>query len=65
MARPEYQNRVVMERQELIEKIDKLTDFMKGGVFVGLDEDEQDRLSRQHVIMLEYSNILAERIVHF
>jgi hypothetical protein len=60
-----HQQRVVTEREELIHKLDKLTEFLKGDFFKTLPTDEQERLTRQHGIMEQYSNVLAERIVHF
>ena len=60
-----HQQRVVAEREELVHKIDKLTEFLKGDTFKSLPADEQDRLNRQLAIMEQYSNVLAERIVHF
>jgi hypothetical protein len=60
-----HQQRVVAEREELIHKLDKLTEFLKGDLFRTLPTDEQERLTRQHGIMAQYANVLAERIVHF
>ena len=61
----EFQKRVVEEKKELDIKRDKLTEFLKGDTFKNLSEEEQDRLNRQLLVMEEYSNILAERIVNF
>lgn len=60
-----HQQRVVAEREELVHKYEKLTEFLKGDIFKTLSEDEQWRLRRQHTAMGEYVSILAERIVHF
>lgn len=60
-----HQQRVVAERDELNAKFDKLTEFLKGDLFKSLPADERERLTRQHAIMEQYSNVLAERIVHF
>ena len=60
-----HQMRVIEERRELNVKLDKLVEFLKGTIFQSLPTDEQERLSRQCGVMQEYSNILAERIVHF
>lgn len=60
-----YQERVLEERQQLVDKFDKLTSFLKGNIFHTLPSDEQDRLTRQHGIMEQYANVLAERIVNF
>ena len=60
-----YQQRVVVEKQGLDEKIDRLIAFMGARAFSGLTEAEQDRLRRQLGAMSEYSAILGERISCF
>jgi hypothetical protein len=60
-----HQERVVEEKKELDSKRDKLTEFIKGKLFDSLPSDEQERLIRQFRIMEQYSDVLAERIVHF
>jgi uncharacterized protein (DUF169 family) len=60
-----HQERVVVEKKELDEKIEKLTAFKEGEVFAGLPVQEQERLSRQLRAMTEYSEILGERISEF
>jgi hypothetical protein len=60
-----HQLRVVTEREELVIKLDKLTEFLKGDFFGTLPKDEQERLLRQHGIMEQYTNVLAERIANF
>jgi hypothetical protein len=61
-----YQERVVTERDELEEKIEKLVAFMfHSGHFQGIPEREQDLLNRQLEAMREYSSILEERIEGF
>jgi len=60
-----HQQRVVTEREELVHKLDKLTEFLKGDLYRSLSVDERERLARQHGIMEQYSNVLAERIAHF
>lgn len=60
-----HQDRVVKERYELNEKIEKLDAFTKGETFKGVDEKEQARLLKQLDIMRQYSAILAERIEAF
>ena len=60
-----HQQRVVAEREELVHKLDKLIEFLKGDIFKSLPEDEQWRLRRQSNAMREYASVLAERIVHF
>lgn len=61
----DFQQRVIDEKKELDIKRDKLTEFLKGEIFHSLPNDEQSRLSHQAKVMEDYSNILAERIVHF
>lgn len=59
-----HQQRVVTERDELNEKLAKLTTFITGPspIYVGLPDAEKLRLSRQLTYMTEYSNVLDERI---
>ena len=61
-----HQQRVVDEQSELNEKLNKLSDFIKTSpLFEGLPIDEQERLMRQKYYMIEYSDVLAERIAAF
>lgn len=60
-----HEMRVVSEKKELDSKLDKLTEFHKSETFAKLPADEQDRLTRQAVVMGQYSGILAERIAAF
>lgn len=60
-----HQQRVIDERHELIFKVDKLAEFLRGEIFKGLPSDEQERLTRQHRIMSEYDAVLKERIANF
>jgi hypothetical protein len=61
-----HQQRVVDERRELDEKIDKLKAFiMENPIFKTLPTDEQARLNRQCDVMIEYSRILRDRIEAF
>lgn len=61
-----HQERVVVEKRELDEKLDKLKLFIEtNSIFKTLPEDEQHRLNRQFDVMAEYSNILAQRIAVF
>lgn len=61
-----HQQRVVTEKEELDVKVKALTDFLNHStVFPKLPTDEKDRLLRQHATMIDYSNILAERITAF
>ena len=60
-----HQQRVLDEKTELDEKINKLVAFMETRVFDGLCQDEQDRMNRQCEAMLDYSRVLGERITAF
>lgn len=60
-----HQQRVVIEKAELDEKLAKLLVFHGTATFSALHPDEQDRLIRQSVWMGEYSAVLGERIAAF
>jgi hypothetical protein len=60
-----HQERVVVEKHELDEKLDKLGAFLTGKIMHTLPDDEQARLRRQYALMRDYSSILQERIEHF
>ncbi len=60
-----FQERVVEEKRELDDKIQKLTDFIGGTIFTSLDEAERSRLSIQLQHMNGYSEILRQRIAAF
>ena len=63
-----YQERVVVEKKELDEKLAKLKEFCFGSntkIFGSLDPQERDRLEDQYTVMKRYSNILGERIANF
>jgi hypothetical protein len=61
-----HQERVVFEKRELDEKLDKLKAFIEGSpAFKALPEDERSRLNRQFDVMAEYSSILTQRIDAF
>jgi hypothetical protein len=61
-----HQQRVVDEKKELDEKLDKLKAFIETSpIFKGLHQDERGRLNRQFDVMAEYSSILAQRIAEF
>lgn len=60
-----HQWRVVTEKQELDAKRSKLGTFIESATFNTLPLPEQDRLSRQAVLMTQYSDVLAERIAAF
>jgi len=60
-----HQQRVIDEKRDLDERLEKLTAFYSTPIFHGLAESEQSRLLRQGVAMRTYSEILAERIAAF
>lgn len=64
---PPHQQRVVQEKEELDEKLSKLSAFIDSPNFTITvkDEDETARLVCQEEIMKYYSEILAERIASF
>ena len=60
-----HQRRVVVEHAEYVDRINKLQAFIDGPIYKGVDIDEQDRLSKQLVIMVQLRDILAQRIEAF
>lgn len=60
-----HQQRVVDEKSELDDRLNKLTAFFDKPIFAAVPEDEQGRLLRQREIMGQYSQILGERIAAF
>jgi hypothetical protein len=60
-----HQERVVVEKRELDDKLTKLRAFFKAATFTTLPEEEQLRLERQSRLMQEYSDVLGERIAAF
>lgn len=62
-----HQQRVVEEKRELDEKLQKLKAFISSASFTTIvqDADERGRLVCQEEIMKDYSAVLAERIAEF
>lgn len=60
-----FQDRVIIEKEELDDKLSKLSTFLSSVVFASLPEAEQSRLRNQARFMDGYSAILAERIAAF
>lgn len=60
-----YQLRVIQEKKDLDEKLEKLSAFLLNERFLSLPPDEQARLSIQRFCMDGYSKILGERILAF
>ena len=61
----DYQLRVIEERDDLLEKIKKLTTFLMSDASRHVNAEEKDRMWRQLYTMLSYGNILSERIDSF
>lgn len=64
-----HQQRVVDERNELNEKITKLHAFIQdpnpNSIFKNLEEVDQNLLNKQVQLMMNYSDVLLERINRF
>jgi len=60
-----HQQRVVTEKAELDEKLDKLIAFFATPTFGSLPSDEQQRLASQCEYMGKYAVVLGERIAAF
>lgn len=58
----DYQLRVLKEKNELDERIEKLTKFIADDYFNSLSPRDQELLNQQQTIMLEYQNILGQRL---
>ena len=65
MALQPYQQRVVDEKADHDARLSRLTAFIGSDAFASVAPDEQARLERQRVIMLELSTVLGERIAAF
>lgn len=60
-----YQERVVQEKSELVEKTVKLRAFFETPTFAGLGFPERTLLRRQEHYMTQYASVLSERIAAF
>ncbi len=60
-----HQQRVIAERADLQERLDKLTLFINTQAFLGIQYAEQRRLIRQQGLMQELRDVLDERIAAF
>ena len=60
-----HQQRVVAERNELEEKLKKLTTFRLGPIHASLSHQERELLAEQAAAMTLYSSVLARRILLF
>lgn len=62
---PEYQQRVIQERDTLVSKKTALDGFVSSETFANVEETERRRMLRQQTVMGEYIEILNERINNF
>lgn len=60
-----HQQRVVDEKAELDEKLERLIAFIGSGKYLDLSDSEMVRLLRQSNYMTDYSKVLGERIAAF
>lgn len=60
-----HEERVVVEKKELDEKITRLKDFIAGKVFEALPSVDGFLLRQQCWAMERYSKILSQRIARF
>jgi hypothetical protein len=58
----DFKNRLEIEKQELDEKIEKLTIFVVSPNFDKIDIKQQELLDKQLPVMCEYRDILTERL---
>ncbi len=62
---PPHQQRVIAEREQLADRIQKLESFLATEMFAGLPEDEQQLLKMQADAMVVYLSILEARSSKF
>lgn len=60
-----HQERVVKEKADLDERLNKLEAFIEGDAYDALPIDERHLLQSQAVYMRNYSIILGHRIAYF
>lgn len=65
MTAPDYQQRVIDEKEKLDANIAKLGDFITSDIYSGLDRQDRDRLNSQKCFMDGYSSVLGQRIRRF
>jgi cell shape-determining protein MreC len=59
----EMKNRLLKERTELRERLDKLKSFLDTQEFDSLDRENKSLLCKQELILEQYEKILSRRIV--
>lgn len=57
-----FLERLVAERDELVEKMEKLTLFLKSDIFMNMNDYPRDLLMEQYRIMISYVDCLNRRI---
>ena len=57
-------DRLIAERHELRDKIYKLSTFLDSDMFKSLSDIQRGLLERQEQVMIEYEEILKERLYH-
>ena len=60
-----HQQRVIDEKNELVERIIKLKAFFSTELFVNLNSEDKQLLQRQCIVMQDYAGILEQRIFRF
>lgn len=58
----DFKSRLLTEKTELDEKIEKLSSFVHGEAIKSIDTRQQELLAKQLPTMQQYSEILYERI---
>jgi len=57
-----FYDRLLIEAQELAEKLNRLNDSMRTQAFVNLDRQNKDLLYKQSRLMSEYLQVLGQRL---
>ena len=62
-----HQQRVISERDELSDKVSKLTSFIdpSNKIYASLDKQDQHLLEDQLIHMCDYLEVLEKRILRF
>ena len=60
-----YQQRMVIERDQLFDRIERLSAFMLTPLYEKLPVEEKDRMQKQLIAMQSYQKVLDERIKAF
>lgn len=58
-----FKERLVAERDELVEKMEKLTHFLKSDIVVNMNDYSRDLLMEQYRIMINYVDCLNRRLI--